>query len=118
MDCRQVTDLLAAYLDNEVGPEERRDIETHLAGCGKCRDEMDSMRTAQQALRTALNSKAGNAEPPDQAWEQLQPGLGIYRPSLLFLFRKRRWRIVATFVLLVLLVALLLWASGIWTRYP
>ena len=118
MDCRQVTELLVAYLDNEVGGERRLEIEAHLARCEQCRGERDSLRTAQRALRAAFNSKAGSAEPPSLAWEQLQPGLDVSRPSLLFLFRKRKWRIAATVILLALTVAFLLWASGIWTRYP
>jgi predicted anti-sigma-YlaC factor YlaD len=107
---------MAAYLDKEVAGVDRLAIESHLAGCQKCRGERDAMRTAQRALKMAFDEKAGQAEPPTRAWEQLQPGLDIYRPSLLFLFRKRRWRIVATVILLVLVVAGLLWASGIWMR--
>ncbi len=118
MDCKQVTDLLATYLDNEASGKERLEIESHLADCKSCQRELDSLRIAQQALRMAFKSKAGDAEPPSQAWEQLQPGLEIYRPSLLFLFRKRRWRIVATIILLVLMAAGLLWAFGIWQPYP
>jgi predicted anti-sigma-YlaC factor YlaD len=118
MDCRQVRALLVAYLDNEVGGQRRADIESHLAGCQKCRGERDSIRTAQQAVRTEFAARAGRVELPTRAWEQLQPGLDIYRPSMLFLFRRRRWRVVATVVLLALVVAGLLWASGIWMRSP
>ena len=33
MNCRDVTQLLVPYLDNEVAPSERRLIQAHLAGC-------------------------------------------------------------------------------------
>jgi anti-sigma factor (TIGR02949 family) len=118
MDCRQVMDLLVAYLDGEVGAAERSAMEAHLAGCEKCRRERDSLRTAQNALRTAFNSKARSVDPPERAWEELQPGLNVYRPSLLFLFRRRRWRIVATVIIVVVTAVALLWASGIWFRSP
>ncbi len=118
MDCKHVTDLLVPYLDGEVGAAERSEIEAHLAGCEKCRRELESVRRTQRVLRASFSSKAGNAEPPARAWEDLQPGLDIYRPSLLFLFRRRSWRIAATVILVALTVAALLWASGIWTRHP
>jgi anti-sigma factor RsiW len=118
MDCRQVRDLLVAYLDNEIGSRERLEIESHLAGCEQCRRERDELQTAQRALRTTFTARAGTAEPSKEAWEQLRPGLDISRPSMLFLFRRRRWRIAATVIVVALLLAGLLWAIGVGRGYP
>lgn len=37
-------ELLSAYLDNEVGEEERRAIEAHLRTCAECRRELAELR--------------------------------------------------------------------------
>ncbi len=36
MNCEQVEELLSAYLDNALAPEERREVATHLQTCIKC----------------------------------------------------------------------------------
>ncbi|HEY6543159.1 MAG TPA: zf-HC2 domain-containing protein [Ktedonobacteraceae bacterium] len=36
MNCEQVEELLSAYLDNMLAPEERRQVATHLQTCRKC----------------------------------------------------------------------------------
>jgi hypothetical protein len=36
MNCEQVEELLSAYLDNELAPEERRRVAAHLQGCSHC----------------------------------------------------------------------------------
>ena len=114
MDHKEAYELLAAYLDNEVTTEQRRDIEAHLAGCRPCQQELASLRAAQAALRQALRSKASDVNPPDQAWKQLLPELEGQRPSFLFLFRRRAWRIVATIIIMAILVTLaVLWGTGV-----
>ena len=36
--------VLARYFDNSVGPDERAEIETHLADCAECRETMYEIR--------------------------------------------------------------------------
>ena len=36
MNCEQVEDLLSAYLDNALAPEERRSVALHLHQCNRC----------------------------------------------------------------------------------
>ncbi|MFF5085403.1 anti-sigma factor family protein [Actinoplanes sp. NPDC000266] len=43
---------LAGYLVETLNPEQRREVEEHLSGCGQCRDEVESLR----GWRTALES--------------------------------------------------------------
>jgi len=45
-------DLLSAYLDGELGPGERSEVDTHLAACASCRAELDGTATARTALRS------------------------------------------------------------------
>ena len=114
MDHRQARDLFAGYLDDELSDEERRLVDVHLAACGQCRRDLESLRAAQEALRRALASTASGTSPPPGAWSRLQPELEAPRPSMIFLFRRRKWRIAAT-VLVVLIVAVLglLWLTGV-----
>ena len=35
-------DVLSAYLDDELTPAERVDVEAHLAGCAECRSDLDA----------------------------------------------------------------------------
>ena len=44
-------DALSAYLDDELAPAARREAEAHLAGCAECREELDEVAAARQAVR-------------------------------------------------------------------
>jgi anti-sigma factor RsiW len=114
MNCTQVSEILTAYLDNEVTPEERQEIEAHLAGCPRCRKELEELKSAQKILRRALKSRAADADPSPQSWSQFELGLEIQRPSFLFLFRRRKWRLIGTIIFLVIIITLVvLWGVGI-----
>ncbi|MGB6836109.1 MAG: zf-HC2 domain-containing protein, partial [Dehalococcoidia bacterium] len=42
---------LSAYLDGRLAPPERARVEEHLAACGRCRQELEELRTVVRALR-------------------------------------------------------------------
>jgi anti-sigma factor RsiW len=44
-------DTLSAYLDDELAPAARREADAHLAGCAECREELDDVAAARQAIR-------------------------------------------------------------------
>ncbi len=114
MDHDEAVELLAAYLDDELTAQQRRDVEAHLARCQRCQKELETLKRAQDSLRTMFKSSTVKVDPPPGAWQQLQPGLEGSRPSLLFLFRRRKWRMVATVILLGILVVLaVLWGTGV-----
>jgi anti-sigma factor RsiW len=48
---RHLEDVLSAYLDDELAPAARREAEAHLAGCAECREELDEVAAARQAIR-------------------------------------------------------------------
>lgn len=50
MECRDAQMMIAAYLSDEVVPEQRREFEEHVAGCACCRDELTSFRHAWDRL--------------------------------------------------------------------
>jgi hypothetical protein len=55
------TEQLAPYVDGTLTPHERAEIDTHLATCASCRDEV----AASTAVRDALRSMTTPATPTD-----------------------------------------------------
>lgn len=53
-------ELLAEYAEGVLGPEDRARVEAHLAGCGRCREEV---ALAREAI-TALSATPEVAPPP------------------------------------------------------
>ena len=42
--CDLVRELLSPYIDDELDPEERQRVDSHLQSCQSCREEFDSIR--------------------------------------------------------------------------
>ena len=42
--CREVVDLITAYLEGELADEVRRSVERHLAACEGCSNYLEQMR--------------------------------------------------------------------------
>ena len=53
MNTQHVTELLSAYLDGQVGSDERARITAHLDTCGACRAQLESLRKTVMLLRAA-----------------------------------------------------------------
>lgn len=70
-------EALVAYLYDECGPTERADVETHLATCQRCADEVLSFR----AVRSSLD-----------AWTVPEPTLGLRVVSDSDASSPPRWR--------------------------
>ena len=45
-------ELLSAYLDGELSPDERNDVVDHLSGCSECREELGVLDVARTAVRS------------------------------------------------------------------
>jgi hypothetical protein len=82
---------LHAYLDGEVTPAERADIEAHLAGCTACRTRLGE----EQALLRRATELLGRAQPPDHAAPPLRTLETRRRP--------RRWLLPLTWAATVVL---------------
>jgi len=72
MDCKEICELLTAYLDGEVTPKEKAYIETHLLGCPKCRAELEAFSATRENLRGALTAMAEQAALPPRIWERIK----------------------------------------------
>jgi len=52
MNCKKVGRLLPLFAEGELGAEDRRGVESHLAGCPDCRRLVDCLRRAEKGLAT------------------------------------------------------------------
>jgi anti-sigma factor RsiW len=50
MSCERIQELLSAYLDGELSPAERAEVDAHLAACPECAGLLARLRTALQAF--------------------------------------------------------------------
>jgi anti-sigma factor RsiW len=44
LTCQQVVELVTAYLDDGLSPEDRERFEQHLVSCSGCRNYLEQMR--------------------------------------------------------------------------
>ncbi len=52
MTCRDVSELLSSYLDDELEPEVCNLVENHLRSCDACRAELEELRQVKLALKS------------------------------------------------------------------
>jgi len=50
MDCDELKALLAACADGELAPMERETVQSHVAECGRCRQDLENQRRVQHVL--------------------------------------------------------------------
>jgi predicted anti-sigma-YlaC factor YlaD len=61
MSCEIIRDLLPLYLDGVCSEGSRAAVEEHIAECGRCKAELQAMRTTLPVNHTAQNLKAAEA---------------------------------------------------------
>ena len=116
MNCKDIYELLIAYLDNEVSIAERATIEAHLHKCPQCRAELAELSATQSGLRDALKITSEGVSPSPQAWKNVQARLekkdsrlgGLHR-----LLTGKTWQAasVAATVIIIAVVAII-WQFG------
>ncbi len=92
MACREYTDMLSAYIDDELKPLTRLRVEAHLRGCRRCRRQLRQTRRATEMVRglerveapAFAMHRARSIALGDRArgWERLRGGL-LSRPQTL-----------------------------------
>jgi anti-sigma factor RsiW len=85
MNCEQIENKFIAYVDGKANPAERRQVETHLAGCVACRERaeqfhllwgvLDELPTVAPSLSFDASLRARVAQEPPRAglWSWLVP---------------------------------------------
>ncbi len=113
MNCEEICELLTAYLDGEVTPEEKMNIEAHLPGCPQCRAELEALSATQSSLRGAFTAMADEVFPSTQAWEKVRPRLETKESRRGFWSAFTLGRVAAaTAVVVILVIAVVVWQFG------
>lgn len=126
-ECSSVSGLLEKYFDQEVTPEERSLVESHLPDCPACRMALDSMQNLRILIKSPVEEAAEKENFP-WVWEKIErgiqrkeePALWEFLKSWLDVtpFLKRKFLIpaVAAAIILILITAPLLFKKT--TSYP
>jgi anti-sigma factor RsiW len=67
LTCRALIDILDDYLDGTLSPDDRAEIERHLAVCEPCRAYLATYRKTR-----ALGAEAGRVEMPEEMKARLR----------------------------------------------
>ena len=88
LECSEVRDLIHAYVDGELSPDEREAVASHLGGCEACSRELASL----ERLRRLI-AAAGTYPPPSDLADRVRgaigPAVDAEEPS------RRRWLALA-----------------------
>ncbi len=116
MNCKEICELLTAYLDGEVTPEEKANIEAHLPGCPQCRAELEELSATQVSLRGVLKSIAEEVSLSPEVWEKVRARLdtkGSWLDRLHRLLTSRTWQVATvTAAVVVIAVVAAIWQFG------
>lgn len=93
MNCKKVKGLLSAYLDSSLKASVQDAVKEHLAKCGKCRDELNTMSKIDNLLKLKIKEKPSK-EYWESYWLRLQDRLvhpttypaDVYMPRFTFAF--------------------------------
>ena len=62
--CEEIRESMSGYLDGELTELQTERLETHLAGCQSCRDELEELTLVVSAASTLAID-----EPPEDVWD-------------------------------------------------
>lgn len=93
----RLRELLGPYVLGSLDPDDRAHLETHLAACDTCRDEL-ALYAGIPALLRAGAATSAPVETPDAA---LGAAVGALRSR-----RRRRWQLLAAAAVIVLVAGL------------
>lgn len=112
MTCESYRTKFLDYLEGELTQQERGEVQTHLAHCVGCQEEVRALR---ETLGLIANFPV--PEPPEAFWQRYlkelreRAGVGVGRPRLVEWLRFSPWRPVPAFAVgvLLLVAAYLTW---------
>ncbi len=87
MKCNDVEQLMAAYLDNEVTPDEREGIQTHLSSCQHCRGVLEELTATQAYLRQAFQNTTKTVIASSDTWAKIYQRLEADEQPRFFISR-------------------------------
>ena len=94
---KHISRHLAAYEDRQLSAPKARRADTHLAGCERCRSELDQFRFA-----AAMMEHLPVAEAPESIWISVEAAIDR-QPERASRFQVRYWRFAAAMVLALMM---------------
>ena len=113
MQCDEVKTLLPIFLDDELTPEERTNIQVHLSSCGNCQNELKVYRRSWDLLK-----QWPDLEPPGSYISQFWSNVSAQTPWYTSIIKELRSRFFNPRVAPVWVIAfLLLFISAFVVQY-
>ncbi|MFC1998400.1 anti-sigma factor family protein [Chloroflexota bacterium] len=82
MNCEEVKGRLIDYLNGEIEPQDRADIDSHISKCDSCRVKLEALAGVTAEFRQVIADEAAGASPPDSLWNAIEQRLAK---------RRKRW---------------------------
>jgi anti-sigma factor RsiW len=108
MGCSQIKKMFSRYVDDDLGPEEKRLFALHIQDCSGCRHELEEVRSVHE-----LFASAERFEAPSGFTTRVMANLEVKEPSWLWgFFTVRPFFIRAVEVAFALVVVVIGMVSG------
>ena len=62
MNCQDYRSMITAHVDGELGPDQQKQLESHLATCASCRQELAEVRALKEELDMIKFTEPTDAE--------------------------------------------------------
>lgn len=100
MTCEEADRFLDAYLDGELEPDKRAELEQHLAGCPECKQKLDRLRQ----LREFFVATAPHYPAPPELKGKVLARLEVARRSNLLSLVRQPWLYAAALLIISLVL--------------
>ena len=100
MNCKEADRFLDAYLDGELEPDKRAELEQHLAGCAECKQKLDRLRQ----LREFFAADAPHYPAPPELKGKVLARLEVARRSNLTALVRQPWLYAAALLIIGLVL--------------
>ena len=101
MNCEEADRFLDAYLDGELEPDKRAELEQHLAGCPECREKLERLRQ----LREFFTANAPHYPAPPELKAKVLARLEVARRSNFIALVRQPWLYAAALLIVSLVLA-------------
>src|SRR5690242_18493749 len=101
MSCTLANDMLSAYVDGELAPQQSAEVAEHLTSCARCAQEYEATLKTVQMLRAGLS----RAHAPDVLKARIRSALREERPAPAVRARREArmpWRAIAAALVIAL----------------
>lgn len=72
MNCKEVNKNLLSFLDGDLKPERKRNIEQHLANCEKCSHALQNIKIVYSEINNEVGSLKANPFLAQKVWDKVQ----------------------------------------------